>query len=150
MVRRRVVVTGLGLVAPVGLDVKSSWENILAGKSGIQSITHFDVSAFSTRFGGPIYGFDVTDYVPEKEAKKMDKFIHYGMAAGCQALADSGLEINDANRRRIGVAIGSGIGGITGIENNYEAFRSKGPRRISPFFVPANIINMVAGDLSIK
>jgi len=150
MVRRRVVVTGLGLVAPVGLDVKSSWENILAGKSGIQSITHFDVSAFSTRFGGPIYGFDVTDYVPEKEAKKMDKFIHYGMAAGCQAIADSGLEINDANRRRIGVAIGSGIGGITGIENNYEAFRSKGPRRISPFFVPANIINMVAGDLSIK
>jgi len=150
MVRRRVVVTGLGLVAPVGLDVKSSWENILAGKSGIQSITHFDVSAFSTRFGGPIYGFDPTDYVPEKEAKKMDKFIHYGMAAGCQALADSGLEINDANRRRIGVAIGSGIGGITGIENNYEAFRSKGPRRISPFFVPANIINMVAGDLSIK
>ncbi|MFZ0791562.1 MAG: beta-ketoacyl-ACP synthase II [Chromatiaceae bacterium] len=150
MVRRRVVVTGLGLVAPVGLDVKSSWENILAGKSGIQSITHFDVSAFSTRFGGPIYGFDVTDYVPEKEAKKMDKFIHYGMAAGCQALADSGLEINDANRRRIGVAIGSGIGGITGIENNYEAFRTKGPRRISPFFVPANIINMVAGDLSIK
>jgi 3-oxoacyl-[acyl-carrier-protein] synthase II len=150
MVGRRVVVTGLGLVAPVGLDVKSSWDNILAGKSGIQSITHFDVSAFSTRFGGPIYGFDVTDYVPEKEAKKMDKFIHYGMAAGCQAIADSGLEINDANRRRIGVAIGSGIGGITGIENNYEAFRSKGPRRISPFFVPANIINMVAGDLSIK
>ncbi len=150
MAGRRVVVTGLGLVAPVGLDVKSSWDNILAGKSGIQSITHFDVSAFSTRFGGPIYGFDPTDYIAEKEAKKMDKFIHYGLAAGCQAIEDSGLVIDDSNRRRIGVAIGSGIGGITGIENNYEAFRSKGPRRISPFFVPANIINMVAGDLSIK
>jgi len=150
MSRRRVVVTGLGLVAPVGLNVKSSWDNILAGKSGIQPITHFDVSGFTTRFGGPIYGFDPTDYVSEKDAKKMDKFIHYGMAAGCQAIADSGLTIDDSNRRRIGVAIGSGIGGITGIENNHETYRTKGPRRISPFFVPANIINMVAGDLSIK
>ncbi len=147
---RRVVVTGLGLVAPVGLDVKSSWDNILAGKSGIKPITHFDIGPFSTRFGGPIYGFEISDYISEKEAKKMDKFIHYGMAAGCQAIADAGLEIDDSNRRRIGVAIGSGIGGITGIENNYEAYRSKGPRRISPFFVPANIINMVAGNLSIK
>lgn len=147
---RRVVVTGLGLVAPVGLDVKSSWDNILAGKSGIKPITHFDIEPFSTRFGGPIYGFEISDYISEKEAKKMDKFIHYGMAAGCQAIADAGLEIDDSNRRRIGVAIGSGIGGITGIENNYEAYRSKGPRRISPFFVPANIINMVAGNLSIK
>jgi len=134
----------------VGLNVKSSWENILAGKSGIQPITHFDVSGFSTRFGGPIYGFDPTEYVSEKDAKKMDKFIHYGIAAGCQAIADSGLTIDDTNRRRIGVAIGSGIGGITGIENNHEIYRTKGPRRISPFFVPANIINMVAGDLSIK
>lgn len=150
MSHRRVVVTGLGLVAPVGLNVKSSWDNILAGKSGIQPITHFDVSGFSTRFGGPIYGFDPTDYVSEKDAKKMDKFIHYGMAAGCQAILDSGLTIDDSNRRRIGVAIGSGIGGITGIENNHEIYRTKGPRRISPFFVPANIINMVAGDLSIK
>lgn len=150
MSRRRVVVTGLGLVAPVGLNVKSSWENILAGKSGIQPITHFDVSGFSTRFGGPIYGFDPTDYVSEKDAKKMDKFIHYGIGAGCQAIADSGLSVDDSNRRRIGVAIGSGIGGITGIENNHEIYRTKGPRRISPFFVPANIINMVAGDLSIK
>jgi 3-oxoacyl-[acyl-carrier-protein] synthase II len=137
-------------VAPVGLDVGSSWGNILAGKSGIQTITHFDVSNFSTTFGGPIYGFEVTEYVSEKEAKKMDKFIHYGLAAGCQAIADSGLPIDDGNRRRIGVAIGSGIGGITGIENNHEAYRTKGPRRISPFFVPANIINMVAGNLSIK
>lgn len=147
---RRVVVTGLGLVAPVGLDVKSSWDNILAGKSGIKPITHFDIEPFSTRFGGPIYGFEISDYIAEKEAKKMDKFIHYGMAAGCQAIADAGLEIDDSNCRRIGVAIGSGIGGITGIENNYEAYRTKGPRRISPFFVPANIINMVAGNLSIK
>lgn len=150
MSRRRVVVTGLGLVAPVGLNVKSSWENILAGKSGIQPITHFDVSTFTTRFGGPIYGFDPTEYVSEKDAKKMDKFIHYGIAAGSQAIVDSGLTVDDSNRRRIGVAIGSGIGGITGIENNHEIYRTKGPRRISPFFVPANIINMVAGDLSIK
>ena len=150
MSRRRVVVTGVGLVTPVGLNVETSWGNILAGKSGIQPITHFDVSGFTTRFGGPIYGFDPTEYVSEKDAKKMDKFIHYGIAAGCQAIADSGLTIDDSNRRRIGVAIGSGIGGITGIENNYEIYRSKGPRRISPFFVPANIINMVAGDLSIK
>lgn len=150
MAGRRVVVTGLGLVAPVGLDVKSAWDNILAGKSGIKPITHFDIAPFSTRFGGPIYGFDPSPYVSEKDAKKMDKFIHYGLAAGCQAIADSGLEINESNCRRIGVAIGSGIGGITGIENNYEVYREKGPRRISPFFVPANIVNMVAGNLSIK
>ena len=150
MAGRRVVVTGLGLVAPVGLDVKSGWNNILAGKSGIKPITHFDIEPFSTRFGGPIYGFDPSPYISEKDAKKMDKFIHYGMAAGCQAIADAGLEIDESNCRRIGVAIGSGIGGITGIENNYEAYREKGPRRISPFFVPANIINMVAGNLSIK
>lgn len=150
MAGRRVVVTGLGLVAPVGLDVKSAWDSILAGKSGIKPITHFDIAPFSTRFGGPIYGFDPSDYISEKETKKMDKFIHYGMAAGCQAIADSGLIIDDSNCRRIGVAIGSGIGGITGIENNYQAYCDKGPRRISPFFVPANIINMVAGNLSIK
>ena len=150
MAGRRVVVTGLGLVAPVGLDVKSGWANILAGKSGIKPITHFDIEPFSTRFGGPIYGFDPSPYVSEKDAKKMDKFIHYGLAAGCQAIADSGLEVDESSCRRIGVAIGSGIGGITGIENNYEAYREKGPRRISPFFVPANIINMVAGNLSIK
>ncbi len=150
MAGRRVVVTGLGLVAPVGLDIKSSWDSILAGRSGIKPITHFDIEPFSTRFGGPIYGFDPSEYISEKEAKKMDKFIHYGMVAGCQAITDSGLEINDANCRRIGVAIGSGIGGITGIENNYQAYKDKGPRRISPFFVPANIINMVAGNLSIK
>jgi len=150
MTARRVVVTGLGLVAPVGLDVPSAWENILAGKSGIQPITHFDVTQFSTQFGGPIYGFEITDYIPQKDAKKMDKFIHYGVAAGCQAIEDSGLEITEQNAERIGVLIGSGIGGITGIENSYHAYLEGGPRKISPFFVPANIINMVAGNLSIK
>ncbi len=150
MTRRRVVVTGVGIVAPVGLDIQSAWQNILAGKSGIQPITHFDVKPFSTRFGGPIYGFDAEKYVSRKETRKMDKFIHYGMGAGIQAIEDANLEITEENRKRIGVAIGSGIGGITGIENNYEAYRTSGPRKISPFFVPANIVNMVAGDLSIK
>jgi 3-oxoacyl-[acyl-carrier-protein] synthase II len=150
MAGRRVVVTGVGIIAPVGLDIASAWENILAGRSGIQPITHFDVAPFSARFGGPIYGFDATDYVSKKEAKKMDAFIHYGVAAGTQAIESSGLPINDETRRRIGVAVGSGIGGITGIENNYAAYAAGGPRKISPFFVPANIVNMVAGDLSIK
>jgi 3-oxoacyl-[acyl-carrier-protein] synthase II len=149
MPERRVVVTGLGLIAPVGLDVASGWDSILAGKSGIQPITHFDIEAFSVRFGGPIYGFDVEQYIPKKEARKMDAFIHYGIAAGVQALKDSGIEINDENAKRIGVAIGSGIGGLTGIETSYGAYLKGGPRKISPFFVPANIINMVAGNLSI-
>ncbi len=147
---RRVVVTGLGIVAPVGLDIPSAWDSILAGRSGIQPITHFDVSTFSSRFGGPIYGFDVTQYVTKKESRKMDAFIHYGIAAGTQAIEDAGLEVTEENCRRIGVVIGSGIGGITGIENNYGAYLEGGPRKISPFFVPANIVNMVAGDLSIK
>ncbi|MEJ2590890.1 MAG: beta-ketoacyl-ACP synthase II [Candidatus Thiodiazotropha sp.] len=149
MTARRVVVTGLGMVAPVGLDVPSAWDNIVAGKSGIQPITHFDVSAFPTQFGGPVYGFEITDYVSPKEAKKMDKFIHYGMAAGIQAIKDSGIEVTEENAERIGVLIGSGIGGITGIENSYQAFLDGGPRKISPFFVPSSIINMVSGNLSI-
>ncbi|PLY15932.1 MAG: beta-ketoacyl-[acyl-carrier-protein] synthase II [Sedimenticola sp.] len=147
---RRVVVTGLGMVAPVGHTVKEAWDNILAGKSGIKPITHFDVEPFSTRFGGPIYDFDITQYIAKKDVRKMDKFIHYGLAAGCQAIEDSGLEITEENAARMGVAIGSGIGGITGIENSYQAYVDGGPRKISPFFVPANIINMVAGNLSIK
>lgn len=147
---RRVAVTGLGIISPVGLDVNSAWDSILNGRSGIQTITHFDVAPFSTRFGGPIYGFDATEYVSKKDLRKMDAFIHYGMAAGTQAILDSGLEITDENRARIGVAVGSGIGGITGIENNYGAYMAGGPRKISPFFVPANIVNMVAGNLSIK
>jgi 3-oxoacyl-[acyl-carrier-protein] synthase II len=150
MTGRRVVVTGVGIVAPVGLDTESAWRSILAGKSGIQPITHFDVEPFSTRFGGPIYGFDAERYISKKDVRKMDKFIQYGMGAGIQAIEDASFEITDENRKRIGVAVGSGIGGITGIENNHEAYRTSGPRRISPFFVPANIVNMVAGDLSIK
>ncbi len=151
MAKRRVVVTGLGMVAPVGHTVAASWESILAGKSGIQPITHIDdIEPFSTRFGGPIYGFDITEYISAKEARKMDSFIHYGLAAGCQAIEDAGLEITEENAPRIGVAIGAGIGGITGIENSYGAYLAGGPRKISPFFVPANIINMVAGNLSIK
>ncbi len=147
--RRRVVVTGLGMVGPVGLGVAESWENILAGRSGIGPITHFDVSAFSTRFGGSVWNFDVTRYLPAKEARKMDVFIHYGIAAGRQAIEDAALEVTEDNAHRIGVAIGSGIGGLAGIEKGYENFLKGGPRKISPFFIPSNIINMLAGNLSI-
>ncbi len=150
MSKRRVVVTGLGLISPVGQTVEEGWANILAGKSGIQPITHFDIEPFSVRFGGPIYGFDLEKYVSKKDAKKMDPFIHYGYAAGIQAVEDAGLEVTDDNAARIGVAVGSGIGGIGGIEQGYGAYLKGGPRKISPFFVPANIINMVAGNLSIK
>lgn len=150
MNKRRVVVTGMGMVCPVGLNVAESWENVLNGKSGIGPIEHFDVSDFSTRFGGSVKNFDVTAYIPEKDAKKMDAFIHYGMAAGSQAFDDAGLEVTEANADRIGVVIGSGIGGITGIENGHSAFLKGGPRKISPFFVPSNIINMISGNLSIK
>ena len=150
MSRRRVVVTGLGLIAPVGLDVPTAWANIVAGKSGIQPITHFDVSAFSVRFGGPIYGFDVEQYIPKKEAKKMDPFVHYGIAAGAQAIRDSGVEVTEENAGRIGVAIGSGIGGLGTIESSMASYLQTGPRRISPFFVPASIINMISGHVSIR
>jgi 3-oxoacyl-[acyl-carrier-protein] synthase II len=137
------------MVAPVGNTVETAWENVLAGKSGIRPITHFDNAAMSVRFGGPIVDFDITEYVTAKDAKKMDPFIHYGLAAGIQAVKDSGIEVTDDNAKRIGVAVGAGIGGIYTIENNYDAYLEKGPRRISPFFVPASIINMVAGNLSI-
>jgi len=147
--KRRVVITGLGMVSPVGLNVNESWDNILAGRSGIEPITHFDVSAFATRFGGSVKNFNVTDYLSAKEARKMDVFIHYGIAAGKQAIEDAGLEVNDDNAHRIGVAIGSGIGGLAGIEKGYESYLKGGPRKISPFFIPSNIINMLAGNLSI-
>lgn len=150
MSKRRVVVTGMGMVSPVGLDVSECWENVLNGRSGIAPISLFDASAFPTRFGGAVKGFDVTRYVTEKDAKKMDTFIHYGIAAGSQAWDDSGIVINDVDAERVGVAIGAGIGGITGIEEGHNAFLKGGPRRISPFFVPANIINMISGNLSIK
>ncbi len=149
MSKRRVVVTGLGIVSPVGLDVPSAWESILAGRSGIRPITHMDIEPFSVRFGGPIYDFDVTQYISRKDARKMNPFIHYGIAAAHQAIEDAGLEVTEENAHRIGVVVGSGIGGIGGIEENYAAYLKGGPRKISPFFVPANIINMVAGQISI-
>jgi len=147
--RRRVVVTGMGMLSPLGNDVPSSWQGILAGRSGIGLIEHMDLSAYSTRFGGSIKGFDVEQYLPAKEARKLDLFIQYGLAASFQAVRDSGLEVTDANRERIGVAMGSGIGGLTNIENSCKALIEQGPRRISPFFVPGSIINMVSGFLSI-
>lgn len=150
MGKRRVVVTGMGLVSPVGLTVADSWRNLLNGQSGIGPIQAFDASDFPTRFGGAVKGFDITCYVSEKEAKKMDLFIHYGMAAGCQAFEDSGLASAGFSADRVGVAIGAGIGGITGIEEGHNAFLKGGPRKISPFFVPSNIINMISGNLSIK
>lgn len=149
MSRRRVVVTGMGMLSPLGTDVPSSWEGVLAGRSGIGPLEHMDVSAFSTRFGGSVKGFDVEQYLPAKEARKLDLFIQYGLAASFQAVRHSGLEITDANRERIGVAMGSGIGGLTNIENNCKSLFEQGPRRISPFFVPGSIINMVSGFLSI-
>ena len=149
MTKRRVVITGLGIVSPVGSRVDEAWANILAGKSGIAPITHFDVSDFPVRFGGSVQGFDVADYLKPKDARKMASFIHYGVAAGIQAVQDAGLEITAQNAERIGVAIGSGIGGLGGIEEGYAAFLKGGPRKISPFFVPSNIINMIAGNLSI-
>jgi len=148
--KRRVVVTGLGMVSPLGLNVADSWQGIVSGKSGITMIEHIDSSPFTSQIGGSITGFDVTEYIPAKEAKKMDPFIHYGIAAGTQAFIDSGLEVTEANAERIGVAVGSGIGGLPGIEDGHNSFLKGGARRISPFFVPANIINMISGHLSIK
>lgn len=147
---RRVVVTGLGTVCPVGNTVTEAWQNIVAGKSGIGPIEAFDATLFSARISGAVRNFDVEQYISIKEARKMDPFIHYGMAAGIQAIDDAGVEITDANSRRVGLAIGSGIGGLPGIEKGYQAFLDGGPRKISPFFVPSNIINMISGNLSIK
>jgi len=146
---RRVVVTGLGIISPVGLSIAEAWDNITAGRGGIRPITSFDVSDFSVRFGGTIEGFDVSDYVPKKDARKMDIFLHYGVAAGIQAIRDAGLVVTEENAERIGVSIGSGIGGLLGIEKNYDAYKKGGPRKISPFFAPSSIINMISGNLSI-
>lgn len=150
MSTRRVVITGLGAVTPLANTVAETWDGIINGRSGISYIDSFDTEPFATRFGGVIRNFDVTQYIPAKDAKRMDGFIHYGIAAGCQAIEDSGLEITEQNAERIGVAIGAGIGGVTGIEDCQALYSKSGPRRISPFFVPGNIINMVAGNLSIK
>ena len=150
MSKRRVVITGLGALSPVGNNVADSWNSIINGKSGVGPIEHFDVSEFPSRIGGSVRGFDITRYIPEKDAKKMDVFIHYGLAAGCEAFEDAGLEVTEQNAERIGTVIGAGIGGITGIEHGHNAFLKGGPRKISPFFVPSNIINMISGNLSIK
>lgn len=150
MARRRVVVTGLGMVSPLGNDVASSWEGILAGRSGACTIDKFDPSAFTTTFSAPVKGFDPEPLLPAKDARKMDPFIQYGMVAGIQAMQDAGLEITETNAPRIGAAIGAGIGGIGSIEAGAETIATRGPRRISPFFVPGAIINMIAGNLSIK
>ena len=145
----RVVVTGLGAVTPLGLDVKSSWEGICTGKSGAAAITQFDASAFTTRFSASVKDFSVEGYLETRDARRMDPFIQYGMVAGIQAFRDSGIEITEQNAHRVGCAIGSGIGGIGSIEETALLAEQKGPKRISPFFVPGAIINMIAGNLSI-
>jgi 3-oxoacyl-[acyl-carrier-protein] synthase II len=146
---QRVVVTGMGMVSPLGLDVGTSWEAICAGISGAAPITRFDASAFSTQFSASVKDFSVEGYIPPKDAKRMDEFVQFGMVAGIQALRDSGLEITAENCDRVGCAIGSGIGGIGQIEKNTEIVRTSGPRKISPFFVPGAIINMISGNLSV-
>jgi 3-oxoacyl-[acyl-carrier-protein] synthase II len=154
MSRRRVVVTGLGLVCPVGNTVAEGWANLLAGRSGIGHITRFDASAFACQFAGEVKGFNVEEYIPGKEARHMDTFIHFGLAASIQAVRDAGLPFGDAlneeTAERIGCLVGSGIGGLPMIEATDGEYRTRGPRRISPFFVPASIINMISGHLSIK
>ncbi len=149
MSRRRVVVTGLGIVCPIGNTVAEAWSSILAGKSGIGRITHFDASPLSSQIAGEVKNFDVAAYLSPKEARRMDRFIHLGIAAGVQALKDSGLEVTEANATRIGVNIGSGIGGLPMIEETHNDVLKGGPRKISPFFIPSTIINMISGNLSI-
>jgi 3-oxoacyl-[acyl-carrier-protein] synthase II len=149
--KRRVVVTGLGLVSPVGSTVQSGWDAVLKGESGIAPITRFDVSAFPVRFGGAVKDFDVSQYIPPKEARRMDEFMHYGVAAGVQAVTDSGLDFSKADATRCGAVCGAGIGGLGTIEAEYgDYLKANNPRKISPFFVPATIINMIAGHLSIR
>ena len=154
MSRRRVVVTGLGLVSPVGNSVAEGWGNLIAGRSGIDLITKFDAAAFACRFAGEVKGFQIEDYIPAKEARHMDTFIHYGLAAAMQAVRDAGLPhgdaLNEETAERIGCLVGSGIGGLPMIEQTDGDYRERGPRRISPFFVPASIINMISGHISIK
>ena len=154
MTRRRVVVTGLGLISPVGNTVADAWSNLVAGRSGIAPITRFDASALACRFAGEVKGFQIEDYIPAKEARHMDTFIHYGLAASAQAVADAGLAVGEAlseeQAERIGVMVGSGIGGLPMIEQMYKEYMERGPRRVSPFFVPATIINMISGHVSIR
>ena len=150
MTRRRVVVTGLGAVTPVGNDVGETWSGIVAGRSGIRPIDSFDVSGYSSRIGGAVRDLDLSPYLTPRDARRMDPFIHYGLVASIQALEDADLEVTEANAERIGACIGSGIGGLPGIEKGFESLLNGGPRKVSPFFVPSNIINMIAGNLSIR
>lgn len=150
MTRKRVVVTGLGLLTPVGNNVEDTWKNILAGVSGAADISHFDASSFGTRFSSSVKNFELEPYLNPKEARKMDLFIQYGMVAAIQAVEDAKLEVTEENAPRIGCAIGSGIGGLPMIEATHDTLNNSGPRRISPFFVPGSIINMIAGNLAIK
>lgn len=149
MSKRRVVVTGLGIISPVGNNIDTAWDNVLNGRSGVGPITKFDASGFATQFAAEVKDFSVDPWLSRKEAKKFDTFVHYGVAAGIQALEDSGLEITDENADRVGVAVGSGIGGLPLIESNTQTYLERGPRRISPFFIPSTIVNMAAGQLSI-
>ena len=149
MINRRVVVTGLGMITPLGASLENSWDGLLAGKSGIGPITSFNTEGYPVRFGGTVPEFDISEYLSPKEARRMDEFIQYGLVTGIQAMADAGLEVTDENRHRIGVAVGSGIGGIVTIETCYGVVLNRGPSKVSPFFVPSCIINMVAGHLSI-
>ncbi|HMV17117.1 MAG TPA: beta-ketoacyl-ACP synthase II [Zoogloea sp.] len=149
MAARRVVITGLGVISPVGNTVSEAWDSILNGRSGIGPVTRFDASALSARIAGEVKGFDVGAYISAKEARRMDTFIHFGLAAGIQAIRDSGIEVTDANADRIGVNIGSGIGGLPMIEGTHTDYVAGGPRKISPFFIPGTIINMISGNLSI-
>lgn len=151
MSKRRVVVTGLGIVSPVGSTVDAAWGAILRGESGIGPITRFDASQFPTRFGGEVRGFDVSQYIQPKEARRMDQFLQYGVAAGIQAISDSGLDFERVDKERVGAIAGAGIGGLETIQSEYDAYLSaKSPRKISPFFIPSSIINMIAGHLSIR
>lgn len=150
MSKRRVVVTGLGIISPVGSTIKAAWDAIVRGESGIGPITKFDVSAFPVRIGGPVRDFDVTQYITPKEARRMDEFMHYGVAAGIQAVADSGIDFSKMEAERCGAVCGAGIGGLGTIEQEYDNYLKGGPRKISPFFVPASIVNMISGHLSIK
>lgn len=150
MSKRRVVVTGLGIVSPVGSQVTEAWDNVVNGRSFIAPISRFDVSAYPTRFGGEVRGFSVEDYLPAKEARRMDHFIQYGYAASAQAFKDSGIEVTEANAERIGVAMGAGIGGLDTIQQtHHKLIEAQGPRKVSPFFIPASIINMISGHVSI-
>ena len=149
MAKRRVVITGLGIVSPVGIGVTQAWQSIVNGKSGIGRITHFDPSLFACQIAGEVKDFDVTQYLPAKDARRMDRFIHFGLVAGMEAFKDSGIEVTEQNAERIGVNIGSGIGGLPMIEDTHNDYLGGGPRKISPFFIPGSIINMISGNLSI-